>query len=332
MKEFLDNNLPLISGGPVRKEVGGLLRGIFDRPPRTTVYFLFRAAKPLHVSLQLRKTGRTDGRSASRRHRTGSRPGAAQHSPPFIAACCNCGWKQYARVPWMLQPKPDYPPVLDNYLTATLAPAAEPAIARIEADRVGLHWSAQGDRLQPGNRVDPHGDAAGSHFGAEQSGRAGRPVVARAAEPAGIADAGAGGRREGRTDRHASADRMFLRPFPAASPISFGWQDTLAKWGGDAQNLIALRGLDRGMSRHIEKELVLKQTVLLADVGRHGDRRRGHHRNRHVLPRGGLLRNSLHAKNNLGLSASLMQQRQERIKAGGVTEQKVTIDANRFPI
>ena len=49
---------------------------------------------------------------------------------------------------------------------------------------------------------------------------------------------------------------------------NFLWlQDTLAKWGGDAQNLIALRGLDRGMSRHIEKELVLKQTVLSRMLG-----------------------------------------------------------------
>ena len=35
---------------------------------------------------------------------------------------------------------------------------------------------------------------------------------------------------------------------------NFLWlQDTLAKWGGDAQNLIALRGLDLGMSSHMEK-------------------------------------------------------------------------------
>ena len=49
---------------------------------------------------------------------------------------------------------------------------------------------------------------------------------------------------------------------------NFLWlQDTLAKWGDDAQNLIALRGLDRGMNRHIEKELVLKQTVLSRMLG-----------------------------------------------------------------
>ena len=49
---------------------------------------------------------------------------------------------------------------------------------------------------------------------------------------------------------------------------NFLWlQDTLAKWGGDAQNLIALRGLDRGMNGHMEKQLVLKQTVLSRMLG-----------------------------------------------------------------
>ena len=108
---------------------------------------------------------------------------------------------------------------------------------------------------------------------------------------------------------------------------NFLWlQDTLAKWGGDAQNLIALRGLDRGMSRRMEKQLVLKQTVLsrmlgdtvIADVAIIGT---------DMFFREGASYGILfHARNNLALSASLMQQRQERIKAGGVTEEKVTID------
>ena len=51
MKEILDGDTPLTTGGPVREEVGGLLRGILDRPPRTTLYFLFRGAEPLELSL-----------------------------------------------------------------------------------------------------------------------------------------------------------------------------------------------------------------------------------------------------------------------------------------
>ncbi len=39
MKEVLDSDTPLTRGGPVREQVGGILRGILDRPPRTTIYF-----------------------------------------------------------------------------------------------------------------------------------------------------------------------------------------------------------------------------------------------------------------------------------------------------
>ena len=56
MKEFLDGGTPLTSGGPVREEVGGMLRGILDRPPRTTLYFLFRGAEPLELSLEARES------------------------------------------------------------------------------------------------------------------------------------------------------------------------------------------------------------------------------------------------------------------------------------
>ena len=51
MKEILEGGTPLTSGGPVRQQVGGLLRGILDRPPRTTLYFLFRGDGPLDLTL-----------------------------------------------------------------------------------------------------------------------------------------------------------------------------------------------------------------------------------------------------------------------------------------
>ena len=102
---------------------------------------------------------------------------------------------------------------------------------------------------------------------------------------------------------------------------NFLWlQDTLAKWGGDVQNLIALRGLDRGMSSRMEKQLVLKQTVLsrmlgdtvIADVAIIGA---------DMFFREGASYGILfHARNNFALSASFAQQRQERLEAGGVTE------------
>ncbi len=49
LKEFLSEDTPLTTGGPVRQEVGGILRGVLNRPPRTTIYFLFRGREPLNL-------------------------------------------------------------------------------------------------------------------------------------------------------------------------------------------------------------------------------------------------------------------------------------------
>ena len=56
LKEFLGEDSPLTSGGPVRQEVGGILRGMLNRPPRTTLYFLFRGTEPLELTIQAGKS------------------------------------------------------------------------------------------------------------------------------------------------------------------------------------------------------------------------------------------------------------------------------------
>ncbi len=107
---------------------------------------------------------------------------------------------------------------------------------------------------------------------------------------------------------------------------NFLWmQDTLAKWGGDAQNLVALRGLDRGMSARMEKQLVLKQTAIsrmlggtvIADVAIIGGDM--------FFNEGASYGLLFQARNNFALSTSFSQQRSERISAGGATEEKITI-------
>ena len=53
VKEILGADSPLTSGGPVRQQVGGLLRDVLaNRPPRATIYFLFRGDGPLALELQ----------------------------------------------------------------------------------------------------------------------------------------------------------------------------------------------------------------------------------------------------------------------------------------
>ncbi len=285
MKELLGSNTPLTSGGPVREQVGGLLRGILDRPPRTTVYFLFRGSEPLHVTLQLRSpielTIIPDAAPPfGRRIRRGG--------PAVHRRLLELWWKQYAKAPGLFQSKPDYPPMVDTYLTATLARRLNLAVAQGEADAAGyeslrkeigfnlgtesLRMAMLQDRILGLNNLNEPADQPLPEAFSPPPLLVPEPPADVKVEPIAM---------------RVPAECFYVR---FGSFANFLWlQDTLAKWGGDAQNLIALRGLDRGMSHHIEKQLVLKQTVLsrmlgdtvIADVAIIGDR--------HLLPRRGLL-------------------------------------------
>ena len=57
LREMLGPRSPLTTGGPVREQVGGLIRGFMAaQPPRVTIYFLFRGDEPLSMTLEARKS------------------------------------------------------------------------------------------------------------------------------------------------------------------------------------------------------------------------------------------------------------------------------------
>ncbi len=107
LKEFLQEDSPLTNGGPVRQEVGGILRGILNRPPRTTLYFLFRGNEPLHVTIQARQ----------------AIPLVVQprNNPVAHRRLLQAWWRDYAAPRRLLQQKPDFPPQVETYLVNTLA-------------------------------------------------------------------------------------------------------------------------------------------------------------------------------------------------------------------
>ena len=112
----------------MREQVGGLLRGILDRPPRTTLYFLFRGTEPLELSLEDRE--RTSSRLTPS-------PNPPQLRPP-IAGCCNCGGGSTPSRPGCCSRSPTIRRVVENYLTATLARRLNLRLPEPEADAVGL--------------------------------------------------------------------------------------------------------------------------------------------------------------------------------------------------
>lgn len=308
MRELLESEPRLTTGGPVREEVGGLLRGLLDRPPRTTFYFLFQGDDPLELTLQARTA--IPLRVVPRQ------------MPAAHGRLLQLWWRQYTKPSGIFEQKPDYPPVLDTYLQATLArrlnlrlPESQQTKSAYEELRkaIGLNLGTESLRMAMlQDRIlglNPLNQAADQPLPASF-----QPPNLEVPEPASDVKIEPIAMR-------VPAECFYVR---FGSFANFLWlQDTLAKWGGDAQNLVALRGLDRGMNGRIEKQLVLKQTVLsrmlgdtvIADVAILGT---------DMFFREGASYGFLfQARNNLALGASFAQQRAERLKAGGVTEEKV---------
>jgi hypothetical protein len=310
VKDVLDAVPPLTSGGPVRQEVGGILRKILDKPPPVTLYFLFQGNEPLDLSLQTRRP--IPIRIVPR------------NNPMLHQRLLQQWWKQYARPAGLFESKPDYPPLVDNYLMSSLArrlnlripeqKQTKSAYAELRHEMglnlgtESLRMSMMQDRILGLNNLAQPAD--------QPLPEPLPPPPLEVPEPA------------ANVKIEAIAKRVPVECFYArfGSFANFLWlQDTLAKWGGDAQNLISLRGLDLGLSRRMETQLVMKQTALsrmlgntvISDVAIIGT---------DMFFREGASYGILfQARNNLALSASLNQQRQERIAAGGVSEKKIKI-------
>ncbi len=311
LRDALDGDNPLTSGGPVRQEVGGLLRGLLERPPRTTMYFLFRGVEPLQLSLEAKQ-------------RIPFNIVVPRQDPLAHRRLLDVWWRQYAKPAGLLEAKPDYPPLVDTYVTTTLARRLNvrlpdkkqltPADVSLRSE-LGLNLGSESlrmammqDRILGLNNLDQAADQPLPEALSSPPLEVPEPAADVAVEPI--------------------AMRVPVECFYAhfGSFTNFLWlQDTLEKWGGDMQNLVALRGLDHGMRNRIERQLVLKQTLLsrmlgetvIADVAFIGS---------DMFFREGASYGLLfHARNNFVLSTNLNQQRQERVKAGGVKEEKVTI-------
>jgi len=309
LRGALESDTPLTAGGPVREQVGGLLRGILDRPPRVTLYFLFRGEGPLELSLDAKNSIpiKLDPRGDSAAHRE----------------LLQLWWKQYSKPAGLLTAKPDYPPLVETYAMATLArrlnlrlpekqqtPSAHAELRKEIGVNLGTESLATAmlqDRILGLNALDQPADQSLPPL--NQSPMEAPPTAADVqVEPMAM---------------RVPAECFYAR---FGSFANFLWfQDTMAKWGGDAQNLIALRGLDRSISRRIETQLVLKQTALsrllgdatVADVAIVGTDM--------FFREGASFGILFQARNQLALSAHFLAQRQQRMAAGGVSEEKLTL-------
>ena len=303
---------PLMSGGPVRREAGGLLQELLKQPPRITLYFLFQGDKPLDIMLAARQPRKFLVRP--------------RRDPQGHTRLLQAWWRQYStESKGLFAKKNDYPPVVDNYLKSMLARRLNLALpdeagvkskyAELE-EQLGLFLGTEQVRTTLARRrmLAP----------AETLAPASLPLPESPAwPPLELPEVDAKTKTEPIAAR-VPAECLYVR---FGSYANFLWmQDTLAKWGGDLSNLVALRGLDRGMSERMEEQLVLKQTVMgrmlggtvISDVAMIGSDM--------FMREGGAFGLLFEARNTFLLAQDFTSQRTERLaKKDGTTEEKIKI-------
>ncbi len=287
------------------------IRDLLNRPQVAVIYFLFQGNAPLTLTVQ------------SRVPQTFVLPPA--NSPQGPGALLGEWWRAYNARPGLTERSADYPPLVENYLRASLAQrlglppvdrrsekpwqqqiqqelgialAAEPILLAMQRDRFqgdpALAESAD-QPLPPPIPVPPL--------------ELPPPLAGVQVEPLAM---------------HVPAHCFYVR---FGSFTNFLWlQDTLALWGGDLRNLVLLRGLDFENSRRIENQLVIRQTELgrllgesvIADVALIGTDL--------SFQQGaafGLLFQARHG--NPLFAADLLRQRTARLQKGDAKEEKVTL-------
>lgn len=308
VKELIQQ-VPL-RGGPIRNLAGGLVRDLILQPPqKAEIFFLFTGDQPLDLSVQAREP-------------LGVRL-MPQSDPLLLERLTRQWWENYHAKPGGLGRQGDYPPLVENYLQAMLSarlglPLPEPKVATLQEQiqrQLGMAMDTESARM------------------AYERQRLLRPAAPQAADqplpepfavpPLELPEIPQDVAMEPLAKR-VPAECFYVR---FGSFSHFLWfQDLLATWGGDLQNLVALRGLDYQTRQHFENQLVVRSSVLakllgdtvVADVAIIGTDL--------YLQEGGSYGLLFQARANPILASDFQQQRAERLKKkDGVTEEKVTI-------
>jgi len=303
---------PLLSGGPVREEVGGLLQELLKQPPPTTIFFLFRGDGPLEVVVEGRQRFRA---------RLVPRDDQLRHE-----GLLDAWWREYSGGVRLLelgkQQNQTLSPV-ENFLQSTLARRLDlrlPETQQTEDPRellkqeIGLLVGSESVRLAMAqNRL-----LMLHEWGLPSDQPVPKPVGPTALELPPVPE-------------DVEIEPIALRVPPEcfyvrfASYANFLWLQDRLQTFGSLGDLVAHRGVDYSLTRRIEGQLVLRQTELsrllgdavVADVAVIGTDT--------FFYEGAAFGLLFHARNNAVLAAEISRQRKEQIDAGRAAEEEIEI-------
>ncbi|HEY2826871.1 MAG TPA: hypothetical protein VGJ04_04665 [Pirellulales bacterium] len=313
-------------------------RELLGRPQTATVYFLFTGDAPLELQLYAPTAAATAV--------------TPQVDPVGHERLLSDWWVKYTRQANRINRSADYPPLVDNYLLATLSrrlnlpPASQipPSPIRLLAD--GLLGSATGGipklpGSQTGDEQTNHeiglllgGDSLRSELQSKVLLRQSEiPDVADQPIPAGVELAANVPEVVGDVSIEPIANRVPVECFYIryGSFANYQWfRNTLDRWSGDLQNLINRRGLDFGLTPRIERQLSLKESLLapilgpavIADVAMTGTDM--------FFREGASIGFLFQARNSFALNSDFTQQRSATLqREPGCTDQQVDIAGHK---
>ena len=314
-------------------------RELLGRPQTANVYFLFTGDAPLELQLYS-PTAATTTITPVR-------------DPVNHERLLTDWWVRYTRQANRLGRPADYPPMVDNYLLATLSrrlnlpPASQipPSPIRLIADSL-ISGVANGGI--PKSPATPTGDEQANHqislfFGSDALRselqtkvllrQNDAPEIADQPIPAAIQFSAKvpeviGDIAIEPIANHIPAECFYIR---YGSFANYQWfRNTLDRWSGDLQNLINRRGLDYGITPRVERQLSLKENVLapilgpavIADVAMTGTDM--------FFREGASIGFLFQARNNFALNSDFTQQRTATLqRESGCTDEQIDIAGHK---
>ena len=291
-----------------------ILGEVLSQPAgRTSVCFLFVGGDPLRITVETRW-----------RQLVVVVPQAdpARHARELAG-----WWRQYTSAPAFWENKADHPLLVENYLQSMLArrlnlplPGRPHSTAWLDqfSDEVGLTLDSETLRIDyqrelflgPENPREPANQPLPQEMPT--------PAVEMPEPPAGVAIEPIASR--------VPVECLYVR---FGSFANFLWfQDTMALWQGDFQNLVQTRGLDYNSSGRMEKQLATQMTamarllggVLVDDVAIVGADL--------YFREGGAYGLLFRVRNGSIFAADMTRQRQEWVQAGRATETKLKVNGH----
>lgn len=301
---------PVLKQEPVRRILRRVLQ--IETPSKVTLYFLFRGDQPFDLSVfsPVEQAVRVKPQKDNSAHQR------------LLAEW----WQQYAGRWRRLLRDPQFPPVAENFLVATLSRRLGLPLPQVTGGL--LPWNKKKESVWDELLVSESHQLS---IDREMLQRNGQPQPERHAlpEPLTWSEPELAKNDLDKIDvepmaQHVPQECFYLRFGTFTNYLWF--RDLNAKWQGDLKNMILRRGIDREASRRIQQQLSLRETLLakvlgpqvIADVAIVGLDP--------YLEQGAAIGILFQAKSNQLLAGDLMSKRREALaKFASATESTVPI-------